>query len=328
MWLALRFWRVYDRQTMCRLAVAALSLVLLLAAPAAAQTSAAGTISGSGTSWTLSVLNTGAQAIQCLSFGAAAGVQVTGASGPGAVAANPQGFDASGLAIGPDQSAQFAFTTTAPYPDNGGGTLLVSSSCTPGSDVPAQVTGPAPAPQPVAGRSELIEPVAGVVRVRRRGSRRFVRVREGTLIPDGSEIDTRRGTLRLTVDRGDGTTESAEISQGRAIVDQDTASRPTTTLRLSEPLACRRASGSAVTAAKKKRKKKRRLFASTDGGRFRTQGRYAAAVATGTAWLTKDTCTSTTTVVSAGTVEVPDLRTGRSAPLSAPNRRVVRRRAR
>jgi hypothetical protein len=302
--------------------------LLLTAAPAAAQTSAAGTISGSGTSWTLTVLNTGAQQIQCLSFGAAAGVQVTGATGPGTVVANPQGFDASGLTIGPDQSAAFDFTTTAPYPENGGGTLAISSTCTPGSDVPAQVTGPAPRPQPVAGRSEFVEPVAGVVRVRRRGSRRFVRVRVGTLIPDGSEIDTRRGTLRLTVDRGDGTTESAEISQGRAIVDQDTASRPTTTLRLSEPLACRRASGSAVVSAKKKRKRKRRLFATTDGGRFRTQGRYAAAVATGTAWLTKDTCSTTTTVVSEGTVEVTNLRTGRSAPLSAPGRRVVRRRSR
>jgi hypothetical protein len=313
---------------MWRLLGIALVSLLCLAAPAAAQTSAAGTISGSGTSWRLTVLNTGAQPIQCLSFTAAAGVQVTSATGPGTVLANPQGFDASGLAIGPDQTAAFDFTTTAPYPDNGGGTLLVSSSCTPGSDVPAQVSGPAPRPQPVAGRSEVVQVVAGVVRVRRRGSRRFVRVTTETLIPDRSEIDATRGTLRLTVDRGDGTTESADISEGRAIVDQDTSARPTTTLRLSAPLACRRAGGSAVAAAKKKRRKKRRLFATTDGGRFRTQGRYAAAVATGTAWRTIDTCRTTTIRVVEGTVEFTNLRTGRSSPLSAPNRRVVRRRAR
>lgn len=300
-------------------------LALALVAPAGAQTTAAtATIAGSGTSYTLTVLNTGQTQIQCLRFEPPQGVQVTAADGPGTVTRDPLGFSAQGLAIGPDQRVDFTFTTSAPYPENAGGTLFVSPDCQAGSDVRGTVTGPAPTPVPVKGETVVTQVIDGVVLVRRRGSRRFVRLSGVTAIPDGSQIDTTRGRMRLTVDAGNGATQSAEVSEGRAIVDQNKAARPTTTLRLSEPLACPRR-GTASAAAK--RKKRRRLFLRTKGGRFRTQGRFGAAVASGTAWRTTDACDFTLVQVTEGIVTVRSLRTGATRRVAAPKRVfVVRRR--
>jgi hypothetical protein len=164
--------------------------------------------------------------------------------------------------------------------------------------------------------------LAGTVLVRRKGARRFARVRQATLIPDGSEIDTRRGKLRLTVARHDGSTESAEVSEGRAIVDQDTAARPTTTLKLSEKIARPRARRAATAV---KRKRRRKLLVKTNGGRFRTRGNYAASTASGTAWRTTDTPTTTRIDVRKGTVSVRDLVRRRTLTVRAPRFYLARR---
>ena len=167
----------------------------------------------------------------------------------------------------------------------------------------------------------------GVVLVRRRGGRRFVRLRRGQLLPDGSEIDTRRGTIRVTVasDQAGGLS-TATVSEGRAIIDQNRAARPTTTLRLSEPLAC---AGRVATAslARAKRRKQREIFVRTKGGRFKTRGNHAAGTASGTAWRTSDTCSSTTIKVVEGTVRVRDLRRRRTVNVTAPDSYTARRRS-
>ena len=119
--------------------------------------------------------------------------------------------------------------------------------------------------------------------VRRRGSRCFTRLRRGQLLPNGSEIDTRRGAARITVasDEPDGRS-TATVSEGRAIIDQSRARRPTTTLELSEPLACPRPATLATATAARGRKQ-RQIFVKTNGGRFKTRGNHAAGTATGTA---------------------------------------------
>ena len=72
-------------------------------------------------------------------------------------------------------------------------------------------------------------------------------------------------------------------------------------LTLSEKLDC---SKKAHAAAKKP--KTRKLWG--DGkGKFRTKGAYSAATIRGTKWLVTDTCTTTTTKVTQGTVTVQDL---------------------
>jgi hypothetical protein len=142
---------------------------------------------------------------------------------------------------------------------------------------------------PVAGA-----PVRGTVRVRARGSRRFVRLRRAGAIPNGSEIDTRRGVLRLVVATRRGTA-SALVSRGRAIVDH-------TTLTLSGPRAC--PSG-------------RRLLVRAGNARFRTRTKRSAATGRRSAWLTRDRCDGTVTKVTRGTVAVKDLARHRTALVRA-----------
>jgi hypothetical protein len=132
--------------------------------------------------------------------------------------------------------------------------------------------------------------------------------------------------MRLTVANGQGGTETAEVAEGRAIVDQDAAPRPLTTLRLSEPLAQPRRSGRARGRAaqrRRRRPRRRQIFVRTQGGNFRTKGRYAEAVARGTAWRTIDSLTSTVVQVLEGTVQVTS-RVG-TVTVSAPRRVTVRR---
>ena len=199
----------------------------------------------------------------------------------------------------------------------------------PRDTAPPPPAGPAVRIAPVAGRSEVVQVVSGVIRVRQRGSRRFVRVRADTLIQDGSEIDATRGVLRLVVAavRDGSRTASALVSRGRAIVDQNRAARPLTTLRLSGPLTTgppreRR------PAPQERRRGSRSLFTETDGGRFRTRGTYGAATASGTAWLTTDRATTTKITVAEGRVRVRDLVRRRTITVRAPNSYTARRNAR
>jgi Tol biopolymer transport system component len=84
----------------------------------------------------------------------------------------------------------------------------------PGGDPVAPPAGADPIAQPPG---TLASPVRGVVRIRT--GRRFTRLRRATAIPEGAEIDTRRGVLRLT--RGNAT---ALVSKGRANVNGTTLS--------------------------------------------------------------------------------------------------------
>ncbi len=52
-------------------------------------------------------------------------------------------------------------------------------------------------------------------------------------------------------------------------------------------------------------------------GRYRTSGRYAVAVANGTAWTITDRCDRTIIRVTEGTVTVRDLRLGRNVRVKA-----------
>ena len=163
--------------------------------------------------------------------------------------------------VAPGQTLTVDFNAEPRYPDGGGGLLGVQASLQDTRIHESQVPGPgeAPAQAPAAGRSERVEPVSGTVRIRLRGSGRFVTLRAGQLVPDGSELDTRNGVARVVVaaTRDGAQTSSALVSEGRAIIDQNRAARPLTTLRLSEPIA-RPPRGRASAAAR--RKKRRGLF--------------------------------------------------------------------
>src|SRR5205807_1610716 len=127
----------------------ALVVASLVLAPWAAGSvrvlGATGTITSSGTSYTLTVANTGDQPIHCVSLFAPAGVKITSAAGPQQTLpfSDGSGFGYGGEGIAPAASAAFTFTTDQPYPPNTG-TLQVSADCQ--TNVAAPLSGPAEPP--------------------------------------------------------------------------------------------------------------------------------------------------------------------------------------
>jgi hypothetical protein len=168
-------------------------------------------------------------------------------------------------------------------------------------------------PPPVVGVSVNVAPVSGTVRVRLRGTNRFVSLARLRNVPVGSELDVTRGRVRLVSAAGAGRTQSGVFYQGRGIVRQTRARAPVTTLLVSGPLACPRRKPSNTTATAPPR---RRLWGNATG-RFTTKGRYASAAVRGTIWLTEDRCDGTLIRVTRGTVTVRDLVTRRTITVPA-----------
>jgi hypothetical protein len=184
---------------------------------------------------------------------------------------------------------------------------------TPPPPAPTVTPTPTPSPTPVANSSVAAEEVKGTVLIKVNG--KFVPFEAG-LLKNGSEVDTRKGTVRITTSQGD----DAKFFDGIFKVAQ---SKGITTLTLTEPLDCKKASSSASAAAAKP--KTRKLWG--DGkGRFKTKGTYSAATVRGTKWLVQDTCTTTTTRVAQGSVTVRDDVKHKTVVLRKGKRYVARKR--
>jgi hypothetical protein len=192
-----------------------------------------------------------------------------------------------------------------------------------------------PVPPPEVGERATAAPVSGTVRVRERGSGRFVELKEGESIPIGSTVDTRKGKVRITTATaeasGAGTangppTASGTFRDGIFRLSQSKSTRPLATLTLSGPkLRCPRSRSS--RAAGSSRRRSRRLFGNARG-RFRTRGRRSTATIRGTRWLVKDTCKGTLTVSRSGTVVVRDLVKKRNVTLKTGDRYFARNKRR
>lgn len=161
--------------------------------------------------------------------------------------------------------------------------------------------------------------MSGTVRVRLRGTRRFVALDAAASLPLGSEIDARRGAVAVffVTDRS-GTPALAAAAAGRFVLRQPAArrrggARPGV-LALSEPLrGCRPIPlprGAARAAAAKAGRRGSRRLKVRAKGRVKTRGRYGAAIVRGTAWTTVDRCAGpragTLVAVSDGAVAVRD----------------------
>ena len=207
---------------------------------------------------------------------------------------------------------------------------------TPGADEPvAQASVRWTLPTPRQGRTVNIEPVSGVVRIRPPRSRSSSRVSasgslsslltEARQVAIGTSVDVRRGRVRMTTSAGRGATQNAQFYGGVYVTRQPTrGTRPVTELRLTEVLLCRARSSGKVGAS---RARSRRLWGN-GRGRFRTRGRHSVATVRGTIWVQKDTCTTTTTTVRRGTVDVRDLVKRRTVRVKAGRRYVARARRR
>jgi hypothetical protein len=179
-------------------------------------------------------------------------------------------------------------------------TFTVAQPPTPTPTASATAT-PTPTATPVAGRTVVVRESRGTVKVKLKGTSRFVDLDASTGIPVGSEVDTRKGRVELiSVPKAGAPPEKATFYDGIFRVAQ---SRGITTLTLTQKLAACPRKGQAAAAAKKP--KVRRLWG--DGkGRFRTSGKYSAATVRGTKWLVQDSCAGTLTRVTQGAVTVTD----------------------
>jgi hypothetical protein len=167
---------------------------------------------------------------------------------------------------------------------------------------------------PVAGKSVAATVVSGKVLVRAAGAGTFVAL-SSALIKNGAEVDARKGVVEIT--RSDGGV--AKFYDGMFKLSQ---AGGITTLTLSEKLTgCGKGKARAAAAKPKTRK----LWG--DGkGKFRTKGQYSAATIRGTKWLVTDTCTSTITKVTQGSVNVRDTVKQRTIVVRAGKRYTARAR--
>ncbi|MDA0181989.1 VCBS repeat-containing protein [Solirubrobacter phytolaccae] len=206
------------------------------------------------------------------------------------------------------------FPATADFNRDGQPDLVVTSDTLNGfmsflnSTAPPQQPPPTPTPTPtatpvatpVAGTTVNAEPVKGTVKVKLPRTNRYVDLKTAGLLPVGTEVDARKGTIELTAAGQGG---KAKFFDGIFKISQTKGARPLTTLTLTEQLSCTKAKKTASSAAAKK--KTRKLWG--DGkGAFRTQGKYSAATVRGTKWLVTDYCDRTVTKVTQGTVTVRD----------------------
>ncbi len=171
--------------------------------------------------------------------------------------------------------------------------------------------------QAVPGVRVEVREVAGKVMIRKAGSTKFIDLNGETEIPVGSQVDTLRGTLRLTASLGGGQENTADFYQGVFTILQAKARGAFTILRLDGGSFrnCGRA-GSALSIQAKSKRPVRRVWGSGKG-RFTTRGRYSSATVRGTKWLTQDRCDGTLTRVVAGIVRVRDLRARKNVDVRA-----------
>jgi hypothetical protein len=198
---------------------------------------------------------------------------------------------------------------------------------------PAGATGdaaPADGTVPVVGKRLAVTP-EGMVRVKAPGGE-WIGLADAATVPTGTTVDARDGAVTLTAAAdATGAQQSAEFSGAEFVVEQAQAGAPVTKLALKggDFSACPKRRSALVRplgayAAKAKRPL-RSLFGSGHG-RFRTQGRFAAATVRGTIWQTDDYCDRTVVTVKRGLVAVRDLHTGRMVEVPAGHSRTIRRR--
>jgi streptogramin lyase len=184
-------------------------------------------------------------------------------------------------------------------------------------------------PVPRLGRTVVVHPVKGTVRVRRPGGRGFVELAEGETIPVGSLVDTRRGSVKLsTAVDSDGHTQSGVFSGGLFSIAQSRGGMTDLYLRGGSFARCGRGPKAVASAADRKRRPVRSLWGRDRSGRFRSHGRDSVATVRGTQWLTQDRCDGTLTVVKTGVVDVRERRTHRRFVVRAGRRHLARRAAR
>jgi hypothetical protein len=224
----------------------------------------------------------------------------------------------------------------------GGGVLIPTKPLTPGASYRADVVWLSPSGRtfnqtfairtaggpPVLGSQLLAKVVSGKVRVKVPGKgQKFVLLRGSSLIPVGSLLDTRRGTVLLTSATGNGS-QAGQFSGSvfQVLQSSNPAAKGLTELRLKGGSFRRCGQGKAKRATAARRPRTIRKLRGNAHGSFRTRGRRAAATIRGTRWTVADRCDGTLTTVARGVVDVLDFRRKRTVTLKAGQRYLARAR--
>jgi hypothetical protein len=153
----------------------------------------------------------------------------------------------------------------------------------------------------------------------------FVQLKGNANIPVGSMIDARKGTVALTVATGarPGTARLSgaifKIRQGRAAAGGQGSTPADIVLRTP-----RDAQRGCRTGRRPGRGIVRAISGATDGGLFRTVGAASTTIVRRGQWSIKDRCDGTMTEVSSGSATVMPNRQGRSKPVRAGQRQLVK----
>jgi hypothetical protein len=208
------------------------------------------------------------------------------------------------------QGADTTFTTAA------------APSGSPGASPGAAPSLP-PAAAPHLGHSVGVSATAGNVAVRLPGTPRPIALPATASVPVGSLVDTRHGSVELTTQLPDGSTQTGSFHGGLFEVRQPAGTGGMTELVLRGPKPTCAAGGARVAATATKRPP-RVLWGHDNHGRFRTRASNAVITVRGTIWYVADRCDGTLTRVTRGSVAVRDLRRHRIVVVRAGHRYLAR----
>ncbi len=148
----------------------------------------------------------------------------------------------------------------------------------------------------------------GVIRIRRPGARAFARLRGTLVVPVGSDVDARRGTVLLRSALRSGRVQQARFRGAIFRVRQSAAGDGTTDIVLARRRpATARAGGAVAAGLPARRRPPPSLWAHDSHGRYRTFGANSVTTVRGTTWRTTERRHGTLTQVTAGAVSVRDL---------------------
>jgi hypothetical protein len=188
------------------------------------------------------------------------------------------------------------------------GTYTVRGSSSTGVSTATRISGAPTGSPPVLGRSADLAPVSGTVLIRPAGRSTFVPLSGAINVPLGSTIDTRSGTVSLTVALPNGGSQTGQFHAGEFVPTQSANGRVIATLAGGSFAGCPSkvaAKGAARLAAPRTKATTviRQLWGNAHGN-YTTKGRYASVSVSGTIWLTQDRCNGTYVRVTRDSVTV------------------------
>jgi hypothetical protein len=172
-------------------------------------------------------------------------------------------------------------------------------------------------PAATFGKSVELERVSGTVLVTVPSSNP-VALTASREVPVGTLVDTTAGRVRLTSATPAPTRFQTGVFHGGMFkVLQNAGAGGLTDLVIRDNVTRRSGCGQRPSGVVERSGRVLGLLRGNASGRFRTVGRFAAGTVLGTEWGVRDRCDGTLVVVTRGSVEVRDLRLGRSILLHA-----------